>query len=78
MKIRSISTGLCLLLAMTLLTSVANAQGRRKLSPGKEAPHPPKVGENAPDFELKNLKGEAVSLKTVSYTHLTLPTIYSV
>ncbi|MEP3480203.1 MAG: peroxiredoxin-like family protein [Fuerstiella sp.] len=66
MKIRSATTGLCLLLTMTLLASSAHAQGRRKLSPGKEAPHPPKVGEKAPDFELKNLKGEAVSLKKLS------------
>lgn len=66
MRIRSASIGLCLLLTMSLLTSVANAQGRRKLSPGKEPPHPPKVGEKAPDFELKNLKGEAVSLKKLT------------
>ena len=36
------------------------------------------TGDTAPDFALSNDRGETVSLKAVSYTHLTLPTIYSV
>jgi peroxiredoxin len=33
---------------------------------GKEPPHPPKVGEAAPDFELADLDGKAVSLKKLA------------
>ena len=35
-------------------------------------------GMKVPDFTLHDANGNAVSLHAVSYTHLTLPTIYSV
>ena len=40
--------------------------GRGQAVPGKEAPHPPKVGEQAPDFELKSSSGDIVSLKKLT------------
>lgn len=63
--------GVALILALNLSASVSNAQenkgGRRSQAvPGKEQPHPPKVDENAPDFELKHLDGTSVSLKQLA------------
>jgi thioredoxin-dependent peroxiredoxin len=55
--------GLLLLLATISFASTALAQRGRQATPGREPPHPPKVGEVAPDFELRDLKGEKVSLK---------------
>jgi len=40
--------------------------GRGQALPGKEAPHPPKVGEEAPDFELKSSSGDIVSLEKLT------------
>ena len=59
---------ICLLLALSFvaLSSTAQAQRRRQAQPGKEPPHPPKVGEVAPDFELMNQDGEVVSLKSLT------------
>ena len=59
-------------LAVCVLALNADAQekqksgGRSQAAVGKEPPHPPKVGDNAPDIELKNEKGDLVSLKTLS------------
>jgi peroxiredoxin len=39
---------------------------RKQAAVGKEPPHPPKVGEAAPDFELADLDGNTVSLKTLA------------
>ncbi len=66
MKNRITSFGLFLLLATVTFATTAQAQRRRQATPGKEPPHPPKIGEAAPDFELKNLKGEKVVLKTLT------------
>jgi peroxiredoxin len=46
-----------------------NPRRRSQPLPGKEPPHPPAVGTNAPDFELKNLNGEVVSLKKLTAEH---------
>jgi peroxiredoxin len=35
---------------------------RRQAVPGKMDPHPPQVGEEAPDFQLQNLQGETFTL----------------
>ncbi len=43
--------------------------GRGRAAPGKELPHPPKVGEVAPAIELKNASGEIVSLKKLTSEH---------
>ncbi|MGB7326912.1 MAG: redoxin family protein [Rubripirellula sp.] len=56
------SVGLFLLLTFAAFTVQASAQGRRPAAPGKEPPHPPKVGQEAPDFELQNTDGKKVSL----------------
>ena len=40
--------------------------GRSQALPGKESPHPPKIGDAAPDFELKNGAGDVVSLKNLT------------
>lgn len=37
--------------------------GRRQALPGEQPPHPPAVGDKAPEVELKNLKGDPISLK---------------
>jgi thioredoxin-dependent peroxiredoxin len=58
--------GILLLLATVSFSSTAQAQRGRQAAPGKEPPHPPKVGEVAPDFELMDLKGEKVSLKQLT------------
>ncbi len=65
MKNRCVAFGLLLLLTTIAFSSTAQAQ-RRQAKPGKEPPHPPKVGETAPDFELANLKREKVSLKALT------------
>ncbi|MEO9593129.1 redoxin family protein [Rhodopirellula bahusiensis] len=57
---------LILMLSLVSISATAQAQGRRKAAPGKEPPHPPKVGEVAPDFELMNQDGEVVSLKALT------------
>ena len=55
-------------LAVCFVVSSSQAQepkkggGRGQAAPGKEPPHPPKVGDMAPDIELKNEKGDLVSL----------------
>ena len=68
------------LAACWLATSLASGQ-----TPSPAAPPPPpsvKVGETAPDFTAPDQHGTSRRLSTllgpVSYTHLTLPTIYSV
>ncbi|MDZ4847819.1 MAG: peroxiredoxin family protein [Pirellulaceae bacterium] len=52
---------------------VADAQegkkNRGQAIAGKEPPHPPAVGAMAPNFELKNLKGDTVSLKKLTAEH---------
>ncbi|MEZ6060229.1 MAG: peroxiredoxin family protein [Planctomycetaceae bacterium] len=64
--------GLTVLLTVSMvLASPAMSQerqrGRRSQAvPGKEPPHPPKVGEEVPDFELNNLKEHVVSLKKLT------------
>lgn len=62
MKKRCVTFGLLLLFATVTFSSTAQAQRRRQATPGKEPPHPPKVGEVVPGFELMDLKGEKVSL----------------
>ncbi|QDV42316.1 Redoxin [Stieleria neptunia] len=62
MKNRCATFGLLLLFTTIAFSSTAQAQRRRQVTPGKEPPHPPKVGELAPDFELMDLKGEKVTL----------------
>tara|TARA_R110002049_G_scaffold4601_1_gene31706 strand:- start:107025 stop:107612 length:588 start_codon:yes stop_codon:yes gene_type:complete len=62
MKNRYATYALLLLFAAVTFSSTAQAQRRRQAAPGKEPPHPPKVGDVAPDFELMDLKGEKVSL----------------
>jgi peroxiredoxin len=42
---------------------------RRGAIPGQNLPQPPEVGAEAPDFELKNLKGETVSLEKLTKDH---------
>jgi peroxiredoxin len=37
-------------------------RGRGQAMPGKELPHPPAVGEKAPELKLKNLEGDEVNL----------------
>ncbi len=59
------------LTGVLLTTSVGYAQekkrgGRSQALPGKEAPHPPKVDEEAPEFVLKNLKDEPISLRKLT------------
>lgn len=44
-------------------------RGRRQATPGKEPPHPPAVGAEAPELELKNVKDEPISLKKLSDDH---------
>lgn len=63
MRNRYTTFGLFLLCQLIMFSGTADAQRRRKAEPGKEPPHPPKVGAEAPDFELKSLDGEVVSLK---------------
>ncbi len=45
------------------------AGGRGQAPAGKEPPHPPEVGDIAPDIELKNEKGETISLKKLNSEH---------
>ncbi|SMP73357.1 Peroxiredoxin [Neorhodopirellula lusitana] len=66
MQIRSATVGLFLLLSVATFSVTAQAQGRRQATPGKEPPHPPQVGQKAPDFELMNQAGEAVSLSSLT------------
>ena len=66
MKNRCATFGLLLLFTTLAFSSTAQAQRRRQVTPGKEPPHPPKVGELAPDFELMDLKGEKVTLKKLT------------
>ncbi|CAD74478.1 probable bacterioferritin comigratory protein (Bcp) [Rhodopirellula baltica SH 1] len=66
MQNRRSMIGLFAMLSIATLTSTAQAQGRRQAAPGKEPPHPPKVGQEAPDFELMNQEGEVVSLKALT------------
>ncbi|MCA9193475.1 MAG: AhpC/TSA family protein [Planctomycetales bacterium] len=48
----------------TLAIAQERQGGRRsQAAPGKEAPHPPKVEADAPNFELKNLDDKVISLK---------------
>ena len=62
-------------LAVCVVVSSSQAQepkkggGRSQAAPGKEPPHPPKVGDMAPDIELKNEKGDLVSLKKLTAEH---------
>lgn len=64
--------GLCLPFVMLAgIASLGQAQerqgGRRSQAPpGREAPHPPAVGEAAPGLELKNLQDELVTLKSLT------------
>ncbi|MCA9059192.1 MAG: AhpC/TSA family protein [Planctomycetaceae bacterium] len=63
--------GFTLAVTVLLFASSGNAQeqqGRRRSQavPGKEQPHPPQVDAEAPDFELKNLKQEVVSLQKLT------------
>ncbi|TWU55334.1 redoxin family protein [Rubripirellula reticaptiva] len=60
------AVGLFLLLTLAAFTAETNAQGRRPAAPGKEPPHPPKVGQEAPDFELLNTEGKMISLKELT------------
>ena len=46
--------------------------GRGKALPGKELPHPPAVGDEAPDFKLKNLEGQSISLNELTKDHTVL------
>lgn len=61
-----------LMLPVLLLVSTGAAQerkgnvGQSQVPAGKELPHPPKVGEDAPDFELKNLNHKVVSLQELT------------
>ncbi|MBB3206018.1 peroxiredoxin [Rhodopirellula rubra] len=66
MRIRTETVGIFLLLSIATFSTPAFAQGRRQAQPGKEPPHPPKVGEQAPDFELKTLGGDIVSLEKLT------------
>ena len=55
------------ILAVRVDAQEPNRQGGRGQAPaGKEAPHPPKVGAEAPDFELKSSTGDVVSLKKLT------------
>ncbi len=57
-------------LAVTLACANAQERPRRgQAVPGKEAPHPPQVGDMAPSLELKNLDGDVVSLKKLNAEH---------
>ncbi|MCM2374044.1 peroxiredoxin-like family protein [Aporhodopirellula aestuarii] len=66
MQVRRTTFGLMALLSLVVFSATGAAQGRRQLEPGKEPPHPPNVGEEAPNFELQNLDGEIVSLKKLT------------
>ena len=44
-------------------------RSRRQAATGKNPPAPPAVGKEAPNFELKNLSGKAVSLKKLNSDH---------
>ncbi len=63
------------LLGVCLIVSISTAQekqrtGRRgQAAQGKEPPHPPKVGDLAPEIELKNEQGKLVSLKKLAAQH---------
>ena len=46
-----------------------NRGKRSQAVPGKDPPHPPAVGKDAPDFQLKNLNDELVSLNKLTAEH---------
>ena len=48
------------------LGQVQKKGSRKQAAVGKEPPHPPKVGEEAPDFELADTDGKTVSLKKLA------------
>ena len=63
--------GLCWLAIVAMFgISSGEAQerqtGRLPSSTGAEPPHPPKVGERAPEMELKSASGEVVSLEQLT------------
>lgn len=65
-----------LALSMVLGIFVCNAdaqEGKKKVRgqaiAGKEPPHPPKVGEEAPNFELKTTSNEQVELRKLTGEH---------
>ncbi|TWU35357.1 Redoxin [Novipirellula aureliae] len=65
------SVGTLLAIAALAIATTGNTQerargGRGQAVPGKEAPHPPKVDAEAPEFELMNLKNEPISLRKLS------------
>ncbi|EMI46964.1 peroxiredoxin-like family protein [Rhodopirellula sp. SWK7] len=66
MRNRHTTLKMLLLLSLAMCSATAEAQNRRQAQPGKEPPHPPKVGEQAPDFELKTLDGDIVSLEKLT------------
>lgn len=63
---RFTTTKLLSILLFVCFSATADAQRRRPIAPGKEPPHPPKVGEKAPEFQLKNLEGTKVSLSQLT------------
>jgi peroxiredoxin len=66
-----------LLAVLVLLAGVSDSigqeqqrrRGRGRALPGKEPPHPPAVGEKAPDLRLKNLDGDEVDLGQLTERH---------
>ncbi|MCA9169162.1 MAG: AhpC/TSA family protein [Planctomycetales bacterium] len=64
--------GFSLIVTVMIVASPSKAQERRgggrrsQAVPGKELPHPPKVDDDAPIFELKNLEDQVVSLKELA------------
>lgn len=60
-----------LAVGLTGIYEVAGQEGqrRRQALPGLQPPKPPAVGEEAPEFKLKNLKDEPISLKTLTEGH---------
>jgi peroxiredoxin len=64
---------MCFVFALGVLASASTGTaqqrqrgGRGEAVPGKELPHPPKVGMEAPKFELANLEGKRVSLQKLT------------
>ena len=66
------SAAIMAFLAVCVNVSPSDAQegqrsnGGSQAALGKEPPHPPKVGDNAPEIELKNENGDLVSLKKLT------------
>jgi peroxiredoxin len=61
------ATLLSLLVAGTVNAQDAKVK-RGRAEPGKDPPHPPLVGSEAPELELLDLKGDAVSLRKLTGT----------